>query len=113
MSSRGRTDVETFQEFVFRFSKVMPEFDEEFRVRFMNFSFGASFGDCRVLQFEGKVEVFRGGGVQEFHERFFRRLLGDCRALQSEGMVVFFVVVEYKNLLCDFFCLELLQGFLH
>ena len=95
MSSRGRTDVETFQDFVFRFSKVMPEFDEEFKVRFMNFSFGASFGDCRVLQSEGMVEVSRGGGVQEFHERFFRRLLGDCRALQSEGMVVFFVVVKY------------------
>lgn len=51
-------DVETLRELVFRFSGFMPENDGETKAGFMNISFGILFGDCRVLQFEGMVEVF-------------------------------------------------------
>ena len=85
MSSRGRTDVETFQDFVFRFSKVMPEFDEEFRVSFMNFSFCASVGDCRVLQFEGMVEVF---AFEEYKNLLSRQVLGDFEEFVMKGTIL-------------------------
>ena len=65
----------------------MPDSDDEFRVKFMNFLFGASFGDCRVLQFEGKVDVFRGGGVQEFRERFFLAML--VNLLENSKLMMF------------------------
>ena len=77
----------------------MPELDVECKLIFMNGSFGALLGDCRVLQFEGMVEVFVVKEYNNFMNGSFGALFGDCRALQSEGMVVFFVVKEYKNLL--------------
>ena len=84
MSSRGRTDVETFQELDFRFSKVMPNSDDKFRIDFMNFRLGASFGICRVLQFEDRSKVFEVVAYEIF---------------MIYSFVAFFEVMEYKNLL--------------
>ena len=86
MSSRGRTDVETLRELDFRFSNVVPNSDDKFTVNFTIFLLSASFGICRVLQFEGRSKVFEVGAYESF---------------KNLVPYAFFEVVNYKNFMID------------
>ena len=87
----------------------MTEFDDKIPINFMNFLLCASFGICRVLQFEGRSKVFKVVAYESFKNLVpyalfevskyenFMNLVKDvaCEVLMNLVPYAFFEEVEF------------------